>query len=153
MIEQQWTGTQWGVTRWRLARIARVVAARRQGKSLRAIALAERVSEKQIRLDLERAAADGVTAAPPASGVVGRDGKRRRVPARAGRSGVAAAPSPHLSLPLRGADLAPAAEASGPAPRKAVTWELDYCHRCGSLQLSPGVERCWHCGGFVHPAV
>jgi hypothetical protein len=21
------------------------------------------------------------------------------------------------------------------------------------LQLEPGVERCWHCGGFVHPPV
>jgi hypothetical protein len=61
----------------RRERIGRVVEARKAGDSLRAIASRERVSEKQIRFDLERATAEGIAAAPPLTGVVGLDGRRR----------------------------------------------------------------------------
>ena len=58
-------------------RIGRVVEARKAGDSLRAIASRERVSEKQIRLDLKSAAAEGLAATPPPDGVIGLDGRRR----------------------------------------------------------------------------
>jgi hypothetical protein len=57
--------------------MGRVILARRRGLSLRAIALQEQVSERQIRFDLKRANADGHSVAPTLSEVVGLDGKRR----------------------------------------------------------------------------
>ena len=61
----------------RRKRIGRVVEARKAGDSLRAIASRERVSEKQIRLDLKCATAEGIAATPPTNGVIGLDGRRR----------------------------------------------------------------------------
>lgn len=45
----------------RQERIGRIIVARRQGLSLRAIALHEHVSERQIRFDLKLANAEGPT--------------------------------------------------------------------------------------------
>ena len=63
----------------RRERIGRVVEAREAGDSLRAIASREGVSEKQIRLDMKRATAEGLDATPPPNGIVGLDGRRRGV--------------------------------------------------------------------------
>jgi hypothetical protein len=61
------------VRKRRQDRIGRVAAARAEGKSPRAIAAEEGVSEKRIRDDLVEAGAKGY--APEPDAVVGRDGK------------------------------------------------------------------------------
>jgi tetratricopeptide (TPR) repeat protein len=76
--------------------------------------LAGDLPEKQIRLDLDRATAEGLAVAPPPSGVVGRDGKRRRVPSRAELAGAAAAPPPQLAGASGGTELAPVVQAIDP---------------------------------------
>jgi hypothetical protein len=60
----------------RKERIGRIVMARKQLKSLRAIAIEERVSEAQVRLDLKRAKAMGYEVPAPET-VMGLDGLRR----------------------------------------------------------------------------
>jgi hypothetical protein len=58
----------------------RVVAARQEGKSIRAIADAEDVSEKTVRNDLEKAGAEGSAPELPEGKVSGRDGKKYSPP-------------------------------------------------------------------------
>src|SRR5258708_39622856 len=93
---QELIGSLWNLHPARRERIGRVVEARKAGDSLRAIASRERVSEKQIRLDLKRATAEGIAATPPPSGIVGLDGRRRGAtkpvpPVQANRSQIAVA--------------------------------------------------------------
>lgn len=57
-------------------RVSRVAEKRREGKSLRTIAEEEEVSEKQVRLDIERAAAEGSAPEPEAGTTKGKDNKR-----------------------------------------------------------------------------
>jgi hypothetical protein len=59
------------------ARCQRVVAARQEGQSLRAIARQEEVSESQVRADLKAATAQGCAVGPPDGKVTGLDGKVR----------------------------------------------------------------------------
>jgi hypothetical protein len=62
----------------REARVKRIEARRKAGQSLRSIAEAEDISEKQVRKDLKKTlAADGGSAAEPEGGKVkGKDGKK-----------------------------------------------------------------------------
>jgi hypothetical protein len=64
------------ISRRRAERIERVVTARSEGKSLRAIAADEDVSPEQVRQDLKAATVKGLTVETPAR-VTGLDGKSR----------------------------------------------------------------------------
>jgi hypothetical protein len=64
--------------RLRAERAERVSAARAQGRSLRAIADQEQVSEKTVRNDLAKSTAEGSAVDPPGGIVVGKDGKLRK---------------------------------------------------------------------------
>jgi hypothetical protein len=59
------------------ARRERVAAARADGRSTRAIAEAEGVSQTQVRRDLAQATEPGGSVEPPDGKVVGKDGKKR----------------------------------------------------------------------------
>jgi DNA-binding CsgD family transcriptional regulator len=63
--------------RRRQERIERVGAARADGKSLRAIAEAEDVSEMTIRSDIKEATAKGFAVTPPEGKVTGKDGRQQ----------------------------------------------------------------------------
>lgn len=76
----------------RKARIARVVEARQQGESLRAIAEKEGVSHQQIKNDLDDATVKGFTVEPESGKVVGKDGKER--PATQPKKPAPPAPAP-----------------------------------------------------------
>jgi hypothetical protein len=62
----------------RLERVQRVAKKRQQGKSLRAIAQEEGVSESQVRQDVGAATAQGCALETPKGKIIGLDGKERR---------------------------------------------------------------------------
>jgi site-specific DNA-methyltransferase (adenine-specific) len=69
----------------RQRRVFRVAEARREGKSLRAIAEEERVSHPQVIADLKEATGKGLPVDPPNGKVQGRDGRERRIETRLDR--------------------------------------------------------------------
>ncbi len=167
-------GQRRGVTSsWR-RRMERVAEAKRQGQSLRAIASLEHVCEKQIRLDLTRACAEGYDVAPPASGILGLDGKRRGArpaPEQPAAAAVEAAsqaeapaewtpPRPMCSLPPPGSptclrcngatelELARRARAKSMPPRDGIP-NFPLCQRCWSM----GCAACGPCGAAHNPAL
>jgi hypothetical protein len=69
--------SQEDLQRLRQERIARVADGRHEGKSLRALAEQEKVSETQVRKDIKAATAYGCAVEPTGGKVTGRDGKKR----------------------------------------------------------------------------
>jgi hypothetical protein len=96
--------------RLREERVVRVADARREGKSLRAIAEAEGVSKTQVVEDLKAATVQGCTVQPSDGTVKGKDGKQRPATRRpvvsepeardeAGEGSETEAPEPEVTAP------------------------------------------------------
>jgi hypothetical protein len=122
-------------------RIERVAESRLEGKSTRQIAEEEGVSQKQVRLDLEKATEEGYSVEPKNGRVNGRDGKSR--PAhQATEQGCSVGPQASGGPP--GPPETPTDQNGEPIPEKALpAWNLrsEFRRICSALdQLAKDVH-------------